>query len=153
MHEERVLPVGDTINLLGQALLRLKAKGDQRWWTFRGFTPDQVLIILNVGKHDEKYREYVKYFYSYFIRNFDEPLSHFPTQVIDNIWKARLRSWLDTDSPPLVFDKLGLKKVGLNGSFESAKGQTNYDLFEKFYAMWTRKQMMESKPVKLDIVI
>ncbi|KAK1933947.1 hypothetical protein P3T76_011707 [Phytophthora citrophthora] len=148
MHEERVFPVSDTISLLGQALLKLKEKGDQRWWTFRGFTPDQVLIILNVGKHDEKYREYVKYFYNYFIRNFDEPLSQFPPQVIDNIWKARLRSWLDTDSPPLVF-----KKLGLIGSFKTAEGQTNYELFKIFYKMWRQKQMMMvSKPVKLDIV-
>ncbi|KAL3666291.1 hypothetical protein V7S43_008542 [Phytophthora oleae] len=83
--EERVFPAADAINLLGKALLKLKAKGDQRWWTCRGFTPDQVLVILNVGKQDEKYREYVKFFYNYFIRNFDEPLSQFPKQVIDKI--------------------------------------------------------------------
>ncbi|KAG7383943.1 hypothetical protein PHYPSEUDO_003195 [Phytophthora pseudosyringae] len=143
--EERV----GVLSLLGQALIKVKAKGDQQWWLFRKYTPDQVQIILNLGKEDEKYKEYVKYFYSYFIKYFDEPLAHFPEPVIEQIWKARLRAWLDTDSPPLVFEKLGLK----GSPFASAKGQKNYKHFQKFHDMWTKKQMRESQPVKLDIVM
>ncbi|KAG6957770.1 hypothetical protein JG688_00010831 [Phytophthora aleatoria] len=56
--------------------------------------------------------------------------------------------WLQTDSPPQVFAKLGL-----TGSFASAKGQKNYDIFEEFYKRWAKKQLKESTRPKLDIVV
>ncbi|KAF1784571.1 hypothetical protein GQ600_21069 [Phytophthora cactorum] len=83
------------------------------------FKPDQVLEMLQVtSTKDENYKKYSKYFYDFFVRYLDEPMSHLHPQIIENIWQARLYYWLQTDSPPQVFAKLGL-----TGSFAWPKAR------------------------------
>ncbi|ETN07875.1 hypothetical protein PPTG_12414 [Phytophthora nicotianae INRA-310] len=119
-----------------------------------GLKPDQVLILLQpTSTKDTLYRHYTKYFYDYFVKYLDEPMSHLPQQVIKNIWEARLHAWLQTDTPPQVFSKLKLVKSMDTDTFASAKGQKNYDIFEEFHKRWMRKQQKESTKPKLDIVI
>ncbi|KAF1790349.1 hypothetical protein PC129_g16139 [Phytophthora cactorum] len=146
--EERVA-WGEAVSLLQDAALKAQLKVKLEAWLALRFKPDQVLEMLQVtSTKDENYKKYSKYFYDFFVRYLDEPMSHLHPQIIENIWQARLYYWLQTDSPPQVFAKLGL-----TGSFASAKGQKNYDIFEEFYKRWAKKQLKESTRPKLDIVV
>ncbi|POM69355.1 Secreted RxLR effector peptide protein [Phytophthora palmivora] len=134
--EERVTSVSEAASLLGALALKVHGNLQQKLWLRFGYTPDQVLVILNAGsKEDARYKQYKKYFYSYFVKYLDEPMDHFPQRIIDNIWKARLHAWLETDTPPEVFTKLGL-----TGRWDDATGQKNYEYFVQFKERWGAKQ-------------
>ncbi|EEY58688.1 secreted RxLR effector peptide protein, putative [Phytophthora infestans T30-4] len=147
--DERTISLKETFGILRDAALKAQLKTQLQLWLALGRKPDQVWEMLQrTGKLDEYYRQYTKYFYEYFIKYLDEPMSHVPPQTVKNIWEARLHAWLQTDSPQLVFVKLGL-----TGTPESANGQKNFDIFEEFYKRWTKKQIKESTVPKLDVVL
>lgn len=85
--------------MLGNAV---KSKGEMSLWLSLGLTPQQVLSILQVvSRQDDNYKIYTKYFFRYYVKYLDEPLSRFSPKTIDDIWNARLHDWLsNTLSPP-----------------------------------------------------
>ncbi|KUF79846.1 hypothetical protein AM587_10009666 [Phytophthora nicotianae] len=152
--EERAFTWAEVLNLGRDAAFKAQLKLKLQVSLAVGLKPDQVLILLQpTSTKDTLYRHYTKYFYDYFVKYLDEPMSHLPQQVIKNIWEARLHAWLQTDTPPQVFSKLKLVKSMDTDTFASAKGQKNYDIFEEFHKRWMRKQQKESTKPKLDIVI
>lgn len=117
-----MIPTANVANLFGTAVLKVRANAEQKLWLFLGYTPEQVRILLNVvTTQDEGYKQYTTYFFNYYVKYLDEPLSPFSPKIIQGIWSARLYAWLDTLTPPQVFTKLGF-----TGPFASARGKANY---------------------------
>ncbi|EGZ29280.1 hypothetical protein PHYSODRAFT_284400 [Phytophthora sojae] len=140
--EERVPSLSTIANALGMLGNAVKSKGEMSLWLSLGLTPQQVLSILQVvSRQDDNYKIYTKYFFRYYVKYLDEPLSRFSPKTIDDIWNARLHDWLsNTLSPPQVFEKLGL-----TGPWALARDHTNYKYFDKYQKMWGDLQLRESK--------
>ncbi|ETI44606.1 hypothetical protein L914_10316 [Phytophthora nicotianae] len=63
------------------------------------------------------------------------------TKEADELMRARLDSWLEKKlTPPQVFNKLGL-----TGTFESAREHPDYKYFEQYSKMWSNLQVRLSQ--------
>ncbi|GMF35864.1 unnamed protein product [Phytophthora lilii] len=136
--EERV----NTMNVVGMIGNAAKEKVELKLWLSLNFTPEKVKKMLNViSKEDANYKRYSRYFFKYYVKNLDAPISHLPEKTIEDIMQARLYEWLGSKeplTPPQVFSKLGL-----TGSWDSARGQPNYKYFDQYLKMWGGAQVRE----------
>ncbi|KAL4114461.1 hypothetical protein PRIC2_014398 [Phytophthora ramorum] len=137
--EERAITPTEFISKLGDALM---AKAKLKAYLFFGVKPDKVHSLMKVvNREDDNYRHYATYFFQYYVKYLDEPLSHLPPKTVEQIMKARLHTWLYDDlTPPQVFANLKLK-----GFTNPAPGQENIKYFNDFQKMWGKKQARESK--------
>ncbi|KAE8972724.1 hypothetical protein PR001_g26518 [Phytophthora rubi] len=103
--EERQIGVATAVGMFGSAV---KQKGKMKLYLSLGLKPELAMKLLKVTKREDKnFIRYSKYFYRYYIKYLDAPLSHLPASTVDDIMKARLYSWLDeTLTPPQVLAKL-----------------------------------------------
>ncbi|KAJ8503498.1 hypothetical protein ON010_g19080 [Phytophthora cinnamomi] len=142
VEEERQITVTSAVGAIASSI---KKKVELKVYLSLGFTPEKVRGLLKVtGREDKNYGRYSKYFFRYYVKYFDAPISHLPASTVEDIMKARLSSWLDgLLTPPQVFPKLGL-----TGTWDSARGQENYKYFLQYQKMYSDLQVRESKRIK-----
>ncbi|GMF36970.1 unnamed protein product [Phytophthora lilii] len=86
--EERVNTAANIVGMTGTAA---KEKMEQKLWLSMNITPGRVKDMLKVvSKEDANYRRYSRYFFKYYVKNLDAPISHLPEKTIEDIMQARL---------------------------------------------------------------
>ncbi|KAJ8561740.1 hypothetical protein ON010_g7939 [Phytophthora cinnamomi] len=141
VEEERQITVTSAVGTIASSI---KKKVELKVYLLLGLTPEKVRGILKVtSREDKNFGRYSKYFFRYYVKYLDASISHLPTSTVEDIMKARLSSWLDgLLTPPQVFPKLGL-----TGTWDSARGEENFKYFLQYGEMYSDLQVRESKRI------